>query len=61
MMRYIDRCVDFAVNKVRQWQDEGRNVSQINLIANLAGYSATQQGCLQCRFNLYNFFLIFQL
>jgi len=48
MHRYIYRGFDLLVNKVRKWQDEGRNVSQIKYIANLSGYTLAQQGCPQC-------------
>jgi hypothetical protein len=50
MTRYLYRNIDFVVNKLRELQEEGQAVSQVNLIVNLAGYSVTQQGCLQCNY-----------
>jgi hypothetical protein len=50
MNRYLYRCIDFVVNKLRELQEEGQAVSQVNFIVNLAGYSVTQQGCLQCNY-----------
>jgi len=50
VIKYINRAMEMSTEQVRNMQDMGMNVTQVNFIMNMDGYSVTQHGCLQCRF-----------
>ncbi|CAL8085636.1 unnamed protein product [Orchesella dallaii] len=48
LIRYLSMNFEDAATKVRQFQNQGKNVSQYDFLINMENYNLIQQGCPQC-------------
>ncbi len=46
--RYLYQVIEKQYKKIRDKQDQGQNVTQLQVIVDLKGYNLIQHGCLNC-------------
>ncbi|ODM89746.1 SEC14-like protein 2 [Orchesella cincta] len=59
VIRYINQALEHGVKMVRDLQQEGKNVTRLNLIIDLDGFNIRQHGCVQCLFRILDFLLLY--
>ncbi|CAL8099387.1 unnamed protein product [Orchesella dallaii] len=59
VIRYMNKALEHGVKLITESQHQGKNVTRLNLLIDLDGFSVRQHGCVQCLFRILDFLLLY--